>query len=478
MAEYKSLTELSAFGGNVSSQDQLLISRKPDSTNAGYVSYHAAVSSFAQAISDLIAVPMKDYVTNGLGNLSSVNKQDLEYDGSNKLTSFVPKGDAGIKSIGLSNWAISAIAWNDDKLITDVSGINLTDISASILRDVVDMLIKRGLNSGISVLDNTSNKGVVLATIEGGQGPNLIYSGDPRNTTNIEAMTTVGEPIAKVTYCDGGTVVIKNNLSVSQIKPDFGANLNYCGNTIATINGTTLKNNLSVTTLTDDGQQIANINGIILKNGSTVTTTDVGLPIATINGTQIFNGINLHDVETCDTAKPICKINDTQIYNNVDVTDHTNANAEVDKEFKQPIATVNGIDLYNGIQITDDVPDHQTYINGHKILGGIKLGSVNPVATQGNVIAEIESATKGLVQLRSGIIVDNVKNDIISLLRAEIEQLKKQHEADIATLRREMQQYVKLVSSTQQIVSGPIKFTNTIDGNITNANYATKANWS
>lgn len=38
--------------------------------------------------------------------------------------------------------------------------------------------------------------------------------------------------------------------------------------------------------------------------------------------------------------------------------------------------------------------------------------------------------------------------------------------------------YLKLDSSSKQIVYGPVRFARTIDGNITNANLATRAKWS
>lgn len=473
-ANYKSISELDIFEGNVNLNDVLIISRQPDG-GAQYTSNAVKVISFANALSSAILADLIAEAHRGLGNLSNVNKEQLENNKSDySLTSFVPKGDNGTISSNQYH-AISAIEWNDDKKITSISSIDIAAISANILTsDVVKMLTDRGLNDGIKFVDNTKDNGILLGILSGNNFEYNIKSGNPTDIISVDLKTDIGEDIAEIIYCNGTRLTLKDNLNIETKNVNYSDN-KYCGDAIAVINGTVLKNNLDIYNLTEDGQHIATINGTDIKNGLVVTPqTDNGNIIANINGTDIKNGLKIEN--TTNIGQPICTINDIVLNNNVEVIAETESN-----EYRgDHIATINTRPIYNGIKIEDDVEAYQTSINGHKILGGIRLGKVYSRTTAGNIIAEIEVPDGGgKINLYSGIDINTEKDEIISTLRAEIDNLRAQHSRDIAALTNLIQtQYVKLNSSTKQIIQGPVKFTNTIEGNITNADVATKAKWS
>jgi len=61
-------------------------------------------------------------------------------------------------------------------------------------------------------------------------------------------------------------------------------------------------------------------------------------------------------------------------------------------------------------------------------------------------------------------------NNIVSDYETKIDNLRAEYENELAKLRSEIEKtYLKLNSSMQQIVTGPVKFNQTISGNITNA---------
>lgn len=177
--------------------------------------------------------------------------------------------------------------------------------------DLVQELKNRSINNGVQVVPEASG-GVKLAQIVTDSISTEISSGDPRDIVSIESKTDVGAEIAHVTYCDGGEVIIKDNLDVKQVNASF--NNSYCGDDIATINGTTLKNNLSVKSLTDLGEHVAVINGIYVNNGiEAEAVADTGDEIAKITSpaglVTLKNGVVVSDIQACSTAKEVCKIN-------------------------------------------------------------------------------------------------------------------------------------------------------------------------
>lgn len=164
--------------------------------------------------------------------------------------------------------------------------------------DLAKQLRNRHINNGVKVVPEASG-GVKLAQIVTDSISTEISSGDPRNIVNIESKTEVGDEIAHVTYCDGKEVVIRDNLDVRQVNATF--NCEYCGDEIATINGTVLKNNLSVKSLTDIGEHVAVINGMHVNSGieaeAVAVTGDEIAKITSPSGAVVLkNGVTVSDV--------------------------------------------------------------------------------------------------------------------------------------------------------------------------------------
>ena len=500
--DYRSISELpTRNGAPVGGSELLILSEPPEGSNAGYVSYQVSIKDIEPCISADIKNPIKEYVTEGFKDLVYANKTDLEYNsethGTNayELTSFAVKAlsttaariEAQTKAGKL--YAISAVSWNDNLVLTASEDIELTQLSTAAYNRVMAELNNLGIRDGVVVTNLVEDEGIALAKIKTKNNNwHTIYSGDPSKLVKVEPQTTVGDSIAKITF--GGTnqvVTIKNALSVNAVPPTYNPSLGNTGEIIGYVNRVALRNNLSIISDEDAksmhdisygqyGDNIARINGKYIKNGLNLTGVDTeGKVIVNINGHPVRNGIVVKDQPSPRVGRKMCKIADVDIYNNVNVDDWTNNGAG---KAGDRIANINGTDIYNGIVITDNEALHQSYINGHAMLGGIKLGNLTNKTTVGDIVAEIETSDR-IAYIYNGINVKSLSNDIVSKLEAEIAALRAQHEADMAWIRNELKKYMLLNSgSAMQTVVGPTTFSQTINGNITNANYAVKANWA
>jgi len=156
---------------------------------------------------------------------------------------------------------ISALNWNADKKITSVETVDLVKLSSDIFKDVLEYLKTKGLADGIKFDDKTNNKGMIIGQLSGinsNRGFVDIYSGDPSQLVNVQKIATTGNEIGSITYYGGNTVTLQNGVVVQPVNYN---RTDQCGTEIFTFNGTSIKNNLSVTQKKNVGDVIANING-------------------------------------------------------------------------------------------------------------------------------------------------------------------------------------------------------------------------
>lgn len=464
---YKSISELSSLAVDISLNDKILLSRYPidpdngDKDNSNLVSYNATVSKLVNALSNAMSEALSNYIARGFGDLAYTNLAQLN------LASKVDVG-AQLSSIyAKDGCVISSISQDKNKDVMQIGEFDLKALSNSILGDGLKAeLSKRKLNYGIT-LENTSNTGVVVAKLHTEEDSSLVI--DPKSIISIDpAENSFGDDIATVKYGTGEVAQIKNNFKFSACMPSFdAAAIAQCGDAIAKVNDITLYNNLSVTDVAKTGDVIASVNGKNIKNGIDVQQTAItGSCIAKINSKSIYNGITITPAPNSSTDKLVCTINGQKIYNCANVVDKTSTYAG------DAIAEVNGVTLHNGISVYTDAGNNQTYINGVAVKGGIQLGTCMPIATTGDKVATIQTAS-GTTTLYSG-----VSSSAIDDLRAEITALKKKHDEDIARLEQLIANCLKLSVSEEQSVIGPVIFNETITGTITNAKHADSADWS
>lgn len=509
--DYRSISELPSMEGAVPAGDELLIlSKELIGQNAGYVSYKVSIKEIEPCLSDDIKDAISAYTAYGYKNLVYADKSDLEYNpGYNKyeLTSFAVRAlsnnttfkAARVEAQKAENklYAISALKWNDNLTLTSTEDIELTQLSAAAYNKVLEDLERYGIKNGVQIITPDDIAGLSLAQIKVNNNQwKTIYSGDPSELVHIQplAISDTGpinagqQKVAKIDF--GGTnksVVISNALSVNAVPPSYNPDLGNTGEVIGYINRVALKNNLSIMSDQDTkniadmaygqyGNKIARINGKYILNGLKITNVDTtagSKVIANINGVDIHNGIAVKDRST--VGYKICNIDGKDIYNNINIVDCSGAG---NGNTGDRIAQINDVPIYNGVVITDDVSRYQTSINGHKILGGVRLGKAVSKTTDGDEIAQIETSN-GTVSIHNGINAQSLSSDIVTRLEAKINALQEQHQRDIAQLWNEFSKYLLLNSNgAMQTVTGPTTFVQTINGSITNANYAAKANWS
>lgn len=486
---YTPISRLPDHEGNAIGNELLIISEYHNNDRSDAVSYSMPILAVAPCLSTEILEAMAAQILSAAKNLMYADKSQLEYDprtsDSYELTSFSHKRlndnleltDASFLSDEW--WAVSALHQNSNNEITNAEYIDLRDVSATALAGAKEYIKDLKLDKGIVISSLVGAAGVPLAQIDGKTAVQTIYSGDPAKLVNIVPNTNVGNKIADVAF--GGTdisVELYNGLSVNTVNPSYNPG-GYVGETIAYINGVELKNNVSVMLNSSGDRVIATINGHQLSNGVFLENLDTtGNQIATLNGNAIHNGVVVQ--KNTNVGRVACNIVGTDIYNNVNVDDFTNKLGGV-------IAEVNGKNIYNGISIEDEPSQYLTYITikrpdgsteRHKVLAGIKLGSATQNTTTGDVIAKIET-TDRVVPIYNGINTNDLSSNIVAKLEAEIEMLRAQHEADMQWIKNELKKYVLLNSgaATQTIV-GPTTFSQRITGNITNADYAIRAQWS
>lgn len=507
--DYIPISELPSLDGAIPAGDELLImSQKVNGSDNNYISYKVSIQEIEPCISSDIFSSMKSAILADTKNLIYADKDDLEYSVFRhiprpyELTSFAVRALSNNSNIGAKVkaqveegklYAISAVSWNDNLTLTATEDIELTQLSDAAFDKVLKTLDNLGIRNGVSVITPEDDSGLSLAQIKLKDNDwCTIYSGDPSKLVSISTLTTslpsnAGErAIARINF--GGTnksVTLSNALSVNAVPASYDPSVGSTGEVIGYINSVALKNNLSIAAGNDTsnmedmpygqyGDNIARINGKYIKNGLRLTNVDNtagSRVIVNINGTDVHNGIAITDIATA--GNKICRIDGKDLYNNITVHDRTGENGK----FGDCIAQINDVSVYNGVVITVDEEHNQTYINGRPTKGGIRLGAVTPKTDVGDLVAEIETAT-GIVQIYNGINTNSLSSDIVSKLEAEIEMLRERRESDMEWMRNELKKYVLLNSSATQTLTGPVKFVQTIDGNITNANLAVRAKWA
>ena len=143
--------------------------------------------------------------------------------------------------------------------------------------------------------------------------------------------------------------------------------------------------------------------------------TTTGDEIANINGTTIYNGINVNS-----TAKSGLTIA-TLSSNNTEYSVYLNVTNETYKYKGNKIANINGKAIYNGIVV--DNSSSPTTINGVPIRAGIKLGTITPKTTTGNIIATAVTEDNDNVILYSGIDAKALSTNIVNALTEKIDNV-------------------------------------------------------
>ena len=381
------ISELSAFEGNLDLTDLIIISRSGSGETTDYASYSATLETLLYALSDGIFDALNKKITKPLGDLSNVNRSQLN------LTSFVTKHNFSVNAS--PNCVLTAINCNDNLSIQSFGETNLCALSTNILGPgLSQQLTNRSLNNGVKLSSLVGHTGIKLAKLtnisDDSDSDAYVYTGDLTNIIKVTPNTSKGDVIASIKQYDNSEISIKNNVEL--IPKNYKNYGSQCGDEIATYNGKVIKNNLCVTSKTTTGVEIANINGTTIYNGINVNSTaKSGLTIATLTSNNITHSVYL------------------------------NVTNETDKYKGDKIANINGKAIYNGIVV--DNSSSPTTINGVPIRAGIKLGTITPKTTTGNIIATAVTEDNDNVILYSGIDAKALSTNIVNALTEKIDNV-------------------------------------------------------